>query len=186
MPKKPFVKRFFVELAPHGPPSSAECTMVYNNTRFFGLDGGEEPAGDWEVLIILGPWWDGSKPKFTLYPNAHCNCTAQAMLEGLEESYSPNQILISYAMDEYPDVGGSTVWVQRHGSPDPRWYDVWYSPFKDKWHCLDTPPQNWEFWGTMDNNMNVLNPVVKATPKPKAKARGKAKNKSRRRLRPKP
>ena len=86
-------------------------------------------------------------------------------------------------MDEYADVGGSTVWVQRHSSPDPNWYDVWYSPFKDKWHCLDTPPQNWEFWGTMDNNMNVFDPAVKATPKPKAKAKGKAKNKPRGRLR---
>ena len=176
MPKKPFVKRFFVELAPHGPPSSAgdECTVVYNNTYFYGLDGGEEPAGDWEVLIILGPWWDGSKPKFTLYPNAHCDCTAQAMLWCLLESYSPNQILISYAMDEYPDVGGSTVWVQRHGSPDPRWFDVWYSPLKDKWHCLDTCPLSWAFWGTMDNNMNTYKPEAKRA-RPKVKARGKVK-----------
>ena len=174
MPKKPFVKRFFVELAPHGPPSSAECTMVYNNTRFFGLEGGDEPAGDWEVLIILGPWWDGSKPKFTLYPNAHCNCTAQAMLSCLLESYSPNQILVSYAMDEYPDVGGSTVWVRRHGSPDPRWYDVWFSPRKDKWHCLDTCPLSWAFWGTMDNNMNTYKPEAKRA-RPKVKARGKVK-----------
>ena len=88
------------------------------------------------------------------------------MLEGLEESYSPNQILISYAMDEYPDVGGSTVWVRRHSSPDPRWYDVWYSPDKDKWHCLDTPPLSWDFWGTMDNNMNTY--------KPEATRRGRA------------
>ena len=190
MPKKPFVKRFFVELAPHGPRSSAEdvCTVVYNNTHFYGLDGGEEPAGDWEVLIILGLWWDGSKPKFTLYPNAQFEGTAQTMLSRLEKFYSPNQILISYAMDEYPDVGGSTVWVQRRSSPDPNWYDVWYSPLKDKWQCLDTPPRSWEFWGTMDNNMNVLNPVAKATPKPKAKVRSRARNKSRLmyvRLRPK-
>ena len=125
----------------------------------------------------MGLWGDGSKPRFTLYPNAQFEGTAQAMLSRLEESYSPNQILISYAMDEYPDVGGSTVWVQRHGSPDPRWYDVWYSPLKDKWHCLDTRPLSWAFWGTMDNDMNTYKPKAKRA-RPKVKARGKAKSKS--------
>ena len=100
--------------------------------------------------------------------------TAAAMLWDLQASYHPNQILISYALNEYPDVGGSTVWVQRHGSPDPRWFDVWYSPLKDKWHCLDTCPLSWAFWGTMDNDMNTYKPKAKRA-RPKVKARGKVK-----------
>ena len=122
VPRKPHVLRYFVELAPHS-IGSIVCTVVYNQTQFYE-HAGEEPTGDWEVLIILGLWWDGSKPKFTLYPHEHHDMTAADMLWGLHRRYHQNQILISYAMNEYKDVGGSTVWVQRLSTSDPNWYDA--------------------------------------------------------------
>ena len=184
MPRKPHVLRYFVELAPHSVRSTGDvCTVVWNQTNFYDHAGGE-PTGDSEVLIILGLWWDGSRPKFALYPNEHCYMSPEAILADLRSFYYPNQILIAYAMDEYKDVGGSTVWVQRLSTWDRRWYDVWYSPLKDKWHCLATLPNSWAFWGTMDNNMNKLTPLARAKPNPKAKARARAnKNKTKAKVR---
>ena len=112
MPRKPHVLRYFVELAPHPHGlNGAEdvCTVVYNQTHFYQAAAFLEPTGDWEVLIILGLWWDGSRPKFTLYPNAHRNMRPEAVLRELESFHHRDQILIAYTMDEYADVGSSTV-----------------------------------------------------------------------------
>ena len=89
MPRKPHVLRYFVELPIHsiGSPEDV-CTVVYNQTQFYE-HAGEEPTGDWEVLIIPGLWWDGSRPNFTLYPNARRNMSPEANSWGSSKLLSP-------------------------------------------------------------------------------------------------
>ena len=69
----------------------------------------------------------------------------------LNRWYGLDRIWISWTMEEWPDVGGCAVWVQKADTPKPHHWRVWHTPIKDKRRVLRTAPKDWQDWGWYDD-----------------------------------
>ena len=88
------------------------------------------------------------------------------MLDQVIHMHGEEKVWISYAMNEFVDVGGSAVWMQKATTKKPEHWQVWYTPNHRKHFILRTPPEEWQDWGIY--NWHTCTPVWQ--PKAKAKA----------------
>ena len=113
------VLRYIIELEPADQASEYEkMHLIYENKEYWELCR-VGYGGMWRTIIWKGPWWDGTAPRFVLTPVHHQPLSHDEMLDQVIHVHGEEKVWISYAMNEFDDMGGAAVWVQKATTKKP-------------------------------------------------------------------